>query len=60
MTSSAETYLLCLYGRIDWVAAKQDGRLIVVSPSGEGLDPERQETLQNGHLTQFREWFGGL
>ena len=57
---NAETYLLCLYNRIEWVAAKQDGRIIVGAPSDEGLEPAMKETLHNGHLTQFRQWFGGL
>jgi HAD superfamily hydrolase (TIGR01509 family) len=26
ITCAAEIYLLCLYGRVEWVAAKQDGR----------------------------------
>jgi hypothetical protein len=28
ITCNTETYLLCLYGRVEWIAAKQDGRII--------------------------------
>lgn len=60
ITCNAETYLLCLYGRVEWVAAKQDGRLIVVSPSDERHGPEMEETFHNSNFIRFREWFGGL
>jgi len=60
ITCSAETYLLCLYGRVEWIAARQAGCLHVVSHSDAGLDPEMKETIYNDHLHSFREWFGGL
>ncbi len=51
LTCSAETYLLCLYGRVDWVTAEQDGRLRV---KVVGTQASAQD------LTWFRERFGGL
>jgi uncharacterized protein (TIGR03083 family) len=60
ITCTAEIYLLCLYGRVEWVAAKQDGRITVVSHSNEQHGPEREETVHTDSLIRFREWFGGL
>ncbi len=60
ITCSAETYLLCLYGRVEWVAAQQEGRIIVVSHSDAGRDSEMQETFHHDHLMRFHAWYGGL
>ena len=60
ITCSAETYLLCLYGRVEWVAAQQEGRIIVAPPSDAGRDAEMQETFHHDHLMRFHAWYGGL
>lgn len=51
ITCSAETYLLCLYGRVDWATAWQDGRLSVTSSRAQPPDHD---------LRWFHERFGGL
>ena len=60
ISGNAETYLLCLYGRVEWVAAKQDGRITVMSHSDEPHGSAMEETVHTDSLIRFRQWFGGL
>ena len=60
LSCKAETYLLCLYGRVEWMAAQQDGRLIVSSEAHQPPRSETEETFHNNSLRRFHEWFGGL
>ena len=47
----AGTYLLCLYNRVDWNAAKRAGRLRV---------SQTADTIAHVALRNFGRWFGGL
>ncbi len=51
ITCNAETYLLCLYGRVNWVSARTEGRLDVKSANPQTLKQD---------LMWFHERFGGL
>jgi hypothetical protein len=50
ITCTAGIYLLCLYGRVEWVTTKQDGRITVVSHSNEQYGPEKEETVPTDQL----------
>ncbi len=52
LTCSAETYLLCLYGRLSWEAAIQQGRMAVSLSS--------EHTISGEMMARFGAWFGGL
>ena len=60
ISCGVETYLLCLYGRADWVSAAQAGRLFVAFHSDDRLDPDKQNMFDHNYLQRFHEWFGGL
>ena len=60
ISSSAEAYLLSLYGRSAWLTAAQSGRLTANAPAGAIQTPETPATLQESYLTRFGAWFGGL